>query len=563
MAVRPKPLEHADRLLARAVFWIVFALFVALFGGPPSESDRTGELVHQATRSLALGSGLLLVGDTPESANLVANGVGLRPVDGGAVADVEPVLAAAGVPFHLLGSQLAHLLPRVESVHAASSSGAGARSEYVAHLFVALRSPLCAALAVWTTCLAALRLGARRRTAFTGALALAFSTCLLPASTVVDAQAQSACLASASLYALLLVRDRFYRLHVPGPWHWLLLGGLLGATAATDPALAPAVALLAFSAVRMSVRGRKRLWSMPLLRGGAGAQRSLLDMAWFALPLVGFGLVWWWGHRERTGATDLAPLAHLLPLSEWPAQFAGLLLSPGKGLLWLAPVALFAFVGHARFRQEPRLLSFTLFAPLLVLAVAAATGRWSDPSTFAPSGAAAALVLAWPAVVVGYDLLRERAHARVIGAVLAFVGLCANVGGVAISRNAWRDVVEAAATDLYPAGPEASTRAFAERVAFDWRTAAPWFGWRALRHRTAAIGGEFAIDLFPSHHVLLFEGGGPYGVRAGRDRGFAHLCWVDFEQRLDGRMWPVVLLLALALGGGIVAAVASLDPTRP
>jgi hypothetical protein len=564
MAVRPKSLEDADRLLARSAFLIVLAVHALFFGGAPGDSDRRGELVHQATRAMALGDGLLLRGDTPESAALIAEGFEVRPVEGGAIANVEPLVAAMGVPFHWVGAQLGQLLERTETVHAATSPGfAGGRSEYWAHLFVGLQGPLYGAATVTLVCVAALRLGARRRTALTGSLVLAFATCLWPSVSVVGGAAPAAMLAAGALVALLVVRDRFYRLTAPSVPHWLLLGTLLAALAACEPLALPAVLVLAYSAVRMSVRGRQRLWSMPLLRGGAGRKRSVADMTWFLLPMAAIAALWWWGHVLRVGPLPFAPLDGLRPLDEWPRELLGLFVSPGKGLVWLAPVVFFALFGALRFAQEPRLLGFTIVAPLAVLLASAATGEWSSLDEFAPRGASVALALAWPAVVVGYDQVRARLGWRAVGVALAVLGLVVNTGGVVVSRGTWRTIVEQAAPQLLPEGPAPSDPAFARAVAFDWHSAAPWFAWRVVRHRAAAEQGGFSGDVFPARQVFAFTGVGSFTVGAPRDRGFSHLCWVDYEERLDGRMWPVVLLVAAAFATGVVGAVAALDPTRP
>jgi len=564
MAVRPKSLEDADRLLARSAFLIVLAVHALFFGGAPGDSDRRGELVHQATRAMAHGDGLLLRADTPESAALIAEGFEVRAVDGGAIANVEPIVAALGVPFHFVGARLGLVLDRTEAVHAATSPGfAEGRSEYWAHLFVGLQGPLYGAATVYLVCVAALRLGARRRTALTGSLVLAFATCLWPGVSVVGAAAPAAFLASAALVALLHVRERFYRLTAPSVPHWLLLGALLAALAACEPLTIPAVLVLVWSAVRMSVRGRQRLWSMPLLRGGAGRKRSLADVTWFVLPMVAIGALWWWGHLVRLGPEPFTPFDALRPFAEWPQELLGLFVSPGKGLVWLAPVAFFALFGAMRFAQELRLLSFTIVAPLAVLAASAATGEWSNLDEFAPRGASAALAFAWPAVVVGYDQVRSAMKWRVLGVALAALGLVANAGGVIVSRGTWRTIVEQAAPQLLPNGPAPADREFARAVAFDWHSAAPWFAWRVVRHRTAAEQGGFPADVFPAQQVFAFAGVGSFSVAVPRDRGFTHLCWVDYEERLDGHLWPVILLVAAAFATGVVGAVAALDPTRP
>ncbi|MEZ5978929.1 MAG: hypothetical protein R3F34_11990 [Planctomycetota bacterium] len=571
MSLRPRSLEHGDRLVARAVFWILLGVLTVTFTGAPGDQDRVGELHYQTTRSIALGQGLVVGDETPEGRTLLSEGFRVVPTPHGGVAQVEPMAALTGVPFYWAGSAVSLLFPGIEQRNAESSPGfAGGRSEYFAHLFVGWRGPLFVALAAWIVCLASLRLGVGRAAGFLCSLALGLSTYMWPASTSWGSGAQAALFAAASLYALLLVRDRFYQLRAPGPWHWLFLGAALGAAVATQPLFLPASIALATSAVRMTVRGRKRLWSMPLLKGEAGAKRTVVDLVWFAIPVAVAGALWWWGQDARTGGAGIAPWVEtwrtkLLAPSQWPAEVAGVLASPGKGIFWLAPLVVLAPFGWYRFRKELRLLAFTLLAPLLALSASAAFGEWVDVGIFEPLGTLPALVLVWPAVASGVDALRSNVVWRSAAVALGCLGTVTNVGGVLVSRSAWLDVVTQAQVDLAPTDeePAPGSRAFAHRVAWDWRTAAPWVGWRMVRHRTAAAQGGFASEVFPSAQVVLVEGPHVYRTRGTRDVEFRHLAWVDLEERLSGAVWPVLLLVLVVVGLGGVQAASGLDPACP
>jgi hypothetical protein len=568
MALRPKSLEHGDRLVARSVFWLLIAIYTLTFSGAPGDLDRFGELSYQATRAFALGDGLRITDETPEGATLLSEGELVRPVEGGGIAQVEPLVAISGVPFYLFGAQLARLMPGIEESNRTTAPGfGGARSEYWSHLVTGWRGPLFASLAVWFVCLSCLRLGLRRPTAWIASMVLGTSTCLWPASTSWTSSALAAFCVAATLHALLLVRSRFYRLRAPGPWHWLGLGLALGASCAIEPTFVPVGAVFVISAGRMSVRGRKRLWSMPLLKGEAGARRSVVDLAWLMLPIVALAALWVWGVRERAGEWSTSAALGALGLggssASFTSEFVGLLASPGKGLVWLAPWMLFAVLGLPRLAQEPRLLTFCGVAPVLCLASVAYSGLWSTSSTFEPLGALPALVLCWPAVAYGVEAVSRSNALRWTAGALAALGLFANAGGVLVSRGAWEAVTVAAETDLYPDGPVAGTSAFDRRLAWDWHTAAPWVGWRMVRHRTAAAQVGFFPERFPSDEVLLFASDSVYEVRAPRDRGFRRFAWVDLEQRLDGRMWPVLLMALAALGVGGICAASGLDPTCP
>lgn len=578
MALRPKRLESGDRLVARSVLWLALALYTLTFGGGPGDLDRDGALQFQATRALVHGDGLRISDETPEGATLLAEGDRVRVVAGrpGAVARVEPLHAITGVPFYLLGAQVARVFDGIEELDRESAPGfAGGRSDYWSRVLVGWRGPLFAALASWLVCLSCLRLGASRPAAWIGSMLLVTTTFLWPAASSWTPTASTALAAAFTLYALLRIRDRFWDLRAPGPWHWIWLGFGLGAFVASQPVAAPIALLLVISAVRMSVRGRKRLWSMPLLEGEAGVRRSVLDVALLLAPVLGFAALVVWGAVLRADAVGepwsrrgwFAADAD----SNWIAELAGVLAAPGKGLVWLAPCLLVAVFGYARLRREPRLLTFTAAAPLLGLLSAALWGGWSDLDAFEPLGLAPVLVLAWPAVVLGLDLVREHPRLRWATALLAVVGLIANAGGLLASRGTYRSVGEQVAAPLFgielhaaPGATDPATLGRLERrLAWDWRTAAPWVGWRLVRHRLAAQQGAFAAEVFPSEQIVLEPGLGRLAPEAPRDRGFSHLAWVDLEERLDGRVWPVLLLVLLGLGAGGVSAAAGLDPTHP
>jgi|GEM_PF-1259654 len=579
MALRPKKLESADRHLARSVLWIALAIYTLTFGGGPGDLDRDAELSYQATRALAYGDGLRITDETPGGATLLAEGSRVRPVDGGGsgVALVEPLPVVLGVPFFLLGAQFARVFPTVEEIDRETTPGfAGARDEYWSRLFVGWSHVLFASLAAWLVCLSCLRLGASRPAAWIGSVLLVTTTFLWPASSSWVPSAASAFFAAFTLHAALRIRSCFYELSAAGPWHWVVLGVALGGAAACEPVFAPAAVVVAISAVRMSVRGRKRLWSMPLLKGEAGVRRSFFDVALLLLPFTACAALMGWGSAQR-GEPFLAAYTGVEPFagdagSNWVAELAGLAASPGKGLVWLAPCLLLAVFGYARLRREPRLVTLTGWVPLVGALGAAAWGGWADLRAFEPLALAPVLVLVWPAVVLGIDQLREHGGGRWLVAALAVLGLVANLGGLIASRGAFRTLADHTAVELFDLEPsrpfvrphdDLPGRILERRVAWDWRTAAPWVGWRLVRHRAAAAQGDFAAEVFPLIQVVLVEEGAPVRIEAERDRGFHQFAWHDLEQRLGGPVWPVLLLVIFGLGAGAVGAAVGLDPTKP
>jgi len=56
------------------------------------------------------------------------------------------------------------------------------------------------------------------------------------------------------------------------------------------------------------------------------------------------------------------------------------------------------------------------------------------------------------------------------------------------------------------------------------------------------------------------DGDTPLVPQHERERGFRHLAWVDLQVRLEGSIWPAVLLCALLGAAGLILGLRAVDP---
>ena len=110
------------------------------------------------------------------------------------------------------------------------------------------------------------------------------------------------------------------------------------------------------------------------------------------------------------------------------------------------------------------------------------------------------------------------------------------------ARIAWPD------EELGLTGANADEERF-QRIHWRWAFAAPWAHWRILRHRLRERDETFPLqEIFHLDEELALT---PAHERA---RGFRHLAWVDFHERLGGPAWPALLLCAAFLARGLAHA---------
>jgi hypothetical protein len=257
--------------------------------------------------------------------------------------------------------------------------------------------------------LLALRLGASRRAASLAAMAYALGTIALVYARTFFAE---------PLLALLVVSSVYFTLG--GSRTEVLLASVLAGLAILAKPTGIIVAPLLFGYLFVK-RYPLSVTVRPILAGSAGV---LLYMAYNAIR---FGNPFSFGQPWIFSATMV------------PEGLAGLLVSPGRGLLWYSPVALLGFIGLAtRFRKQPSrpeagllLLIFVAFLllhaawpfwsggrawgprlllptlPLLLACAAVLPARWHS---LLPALAIAGLLVNAPTLVAFYERYEIAAH---------------------------------------------------------------------------------------------------------------------------------------------------------
>jgi len=561
--VQAKAVRHADRLLGRSVLLLLLAVYTATFTGAPDNPDA--EVEFQTTSSLVRFRGLAL-GGTPESDALIAwnergsggynvmEGVGPRA--GRFYSWCGVGQAMVGVPFYLVGSALSGVLPQFEEFHRRHTRMGVPRSEYFEHLLVGWRNPLLASLTGWLVFLCARRLGARRSSAFVAALGFGLCSFMWAQarSTLSDVQATFFCLLA--FHLVLRMREGFYRLREPSIVELVGFGTSLAAAFLTRAQTAPVVFVLVGLVLVVVVRGRSRI---------PGRRPLWLDVVLAAAPAALGLLFFFWVNQRRFG--DPLETGYGAGVDEtffdYPILMGigGLLLSPGTGILWLSP-AVFLVPWGLRFarRQGHRFLGWTTVAvAAATILPTAMTQTWAGAWTFGPRYVLPLLPFLWVGVALGLDAASRVRYGRLIGWALLTWGFVVNLPAALVDHMTHQDLAMQAARIAWP--DEDDKDAFtqdAERfnlIRWDLRFAAPWAHWRILRHRVAGLPEEFAVE-----EIFFLPEDDFVQPAHDRDRGFRHLAWVDFHQRLGGAVWPAVVLCLVLLGGGVVAAVKGFDP---
>jgi len=555
-ARRQRPAGRTDPRLARAVFLLLLAVYVATFNGPPGGPD--GEVAFQTTSALAR-RGSLAIGGTPEADALVAHARSSPPggssVREGRVAGefygwfgVGQALVA--LPLYGLGRGAAELAPGIEAAHGATRRYGVARSEYLAHLFVGLRNPL---LAAWTAASIATMLGilgSSRRAALAAGLGYGLATFAWPQARGHASDVQAACCFTLGLECWIRARGRVSAR--------LALGFGCAAALAflTRVALAPAVLILdgAF-ALRLWARepalepARRR--RLALLASGP---QLLVLLAWLALNQLRFG-------DALDSGYGLAVAGGLFGGDPRDA-LAGLLVSPGRGLLWMAPGLCLLPLGVSRARRERwgALLRLGLLLALAVGLPAIFLRGWHGAWSYGPRYLLPALPVLWLLSALAFQRSDVDRRLRRAVPMLLAAGLLVQLPGVLVDQATHHDLAVRAAPVLLEvegatSGPDREAELF-EAMQFDWGFAAPWAHWRILRHRVShERSGSGLEERFPVAEIFRGDSELVLEPTQERERGFRHLAWVDLEERLGGSAWLGWILAALlGLFGGIQAA---------
>lgn len=538
--------RQTDRVLARSVLLIVLALYSATFVGVPEVPG--GEIAFQATRALGRTGGM-----GPGAAQPWIP-PGAEPH---ARAGCSVGLAVVGLPLDWAGSLVSLAAPGLEEAHAADFYRERG-SDYLAHLLVGWRNPLFGALTAWLVVLASRRLGVERRSAWWAGITYGLATFAWPQARSSLPDVQATCLLFFAFCLVLRTRGRFERLELPRPAELLGIGACLGLALMTRGSTLPAVLVIGAAAEVVLRRGHRALrasrWSPAGPIGSGGLRASVLVLA----PLLGcvgalFALNAWLFGSPR-GAGD-GPLLGGLG-APTGSGLAGILLSPGRGLVWMAPLVLLAPVGFARLRAtgERTTGRVALGVTLATLWAALGSGGWHGGWTYGPRLALPLLPFLWIGVAHAFDRAGGRTG-RALATVLALAGAIVTLPGVLVDHTTHLDLAAQVAPVEWP--DDTDDERFM-RMQWDWGFAAPWAHWRILRHRVAGLPERYSADA-----LFGVEGGGILAPSSGRLEGFRHLAWVDFAERLGGPGWlPVVLALAL-LAAGVGLALRALDPAAP
>ncbi|MCE9593377.1 MAG: hypothetical protein K8S98_04215 [Planctomycetes bacterium] len=521
-----------DRRAAWALFLCLAALYLATAVGLPDNPDA--EVEFQTARSLVREQSLAL-GDTPEARAIEALGFDVvRGVDGGVYAWFGVGQALVAAPFYVLGVAAATLYPSIETAHTADRAYGVARSEYFEHLFVGLRNPLLGAWTCALVFLASRRLGAARAAAALAATLLGVTTYLWPQARSTLSDVQAACALILAFERWLAWRERERVLDA------VLCGAALALLVLTRVALAPAAAVFVVAIVFERSR-RARLvsrgtfaFAVPLVLGAA--LFVAVNVARFARPFeTGYGPV------LASGRFFSYP---------WYLGLAGLVFSPGKGLLWLASGVLVACFGLRHLERSVVWLVVALV--LAIFAPIVCTQAWHGAYTFGPRYVLPAVPLLWLAVapVVERAWHAPRATPRIALACVFAFGAAATWGGVAVDTMTHLDLAAQCARAAWPeiGGADERERDDARFVALQWdlRFAAPLAHWRILGDKLRDGDERYpARELFGLDSDLVVE-----PVHA-RERGFRHFAWVDLGRRLHGTVWPVWTALVVLFVAGL------------
>jgi hypothetical protein len=553
----------ADRRVALSVFCLLLALYTATFDGPAASPDA--EVSFQTTSAL-WRTGSLALGGTPEAEALVAHAERTPPggfsVRAGQPRDGAPTYygwygvgqALVALPFYAAGSFLAEAAPTLERDHGATRRYDSPRSEYMEHLFVGWRSPALGALTGMLIVLALLRLGISRRLSFIAGLGYGVSTFAWPQALSDLSDVQATAFVALGCYSLLIMHQQ------PSRRAALVLGVSAGLAFLTRTGCAPLILCLDV-AFLLACRSGQAPSEAELAELRSGRRRMLL---FGLLPQLAFLSLWLWLNQLRFGAPLDSGYGEALRGGLFGGDSLraslGLLVSPGKGLVWMAPALLLlpSGVKRARALGRPGLVLFVVLMFLGAFLPAAATRGWHGAWTYGPRYLLPALPLLWVLAALGFSRSDIDSRPRPALHALMALGLLVQLPGMLVDSFTYHELAVAAARERFavPADlGEADQEALRfDALQFDWGFAAPWAHWRILRHRVAGLGEEFpASELFRYPTELTLT------PAQERERGFGHLAWVDLSQRLGRVIWLPVTAILLLLGAGLVLAGRALD----
>jgi hypothetical protein len=341
------------------VYPILFLLSVYLLLSSLSIGSGDGETIYQVTRSFVEGRGFAIPPPAPDAVVVDGFGEPISPEalrgggpygawgrDGQYYAQYGVGQSLLAVPFYLLGRGIYRL------------TGWGTEG-FVTRAAVMLLNPLALSLVGGVLYCLVRRLGYRQGAAAGVALVAGLATPLLVYSKEFFSGPLVALALSTAVLAALIGSER-------GTSAWLNCGAALGAGLLVKPVVVVvAPAFFAFAALRKE--GRWRALAMlagPLALALAGV--GCYNLARFGSPLdTGY----------RTAAWDV-PLWVGLP---------GLVLSPGKGLLWYCPPVVLGLAGFVRLvRRRPGAVMLLGGVSSLYLLVHSVYNHWHGGGSWGP-----------------------------------------------------------------------------------------------------------------------------------------------------------------------------------
>ena len=387
---------HALVLAAVAIFLLSFGLFAFTTSKP-----RGYEL-----ETVAVSEGLVRTGhfeivrDSPLSSAAVS-GFGHTGKDGrlyGRSTPVQPVLEA---PFMAAGLLLDEL------------ASEGKKSEF-RFLLAQFYNPLLAALTA--VALFFIVVLTRRSVQWAAAISLlfAFASIGWPYAKIGMETTSMFLLAVTLLSALITIRS-------PRASMWLLTGMLGALTAASKPVMVFAV--LPFGVL---------LWD-PFWR--LDKRDRLRTLGLLGLPfLVGAASVGWFNAARHGSLLDFGSDERLSPTLAAPFNWPGLLVSPGKGLVFYSPLVLLGALGLLEMWRRNRSLTLAIMGSLVGLVfVVGVSSHWSEetwgPRYLVPAAWLLLIPIAW--------WVRSRFRARIL-VVVASLGVAVQVVGVVLPYSTYQ-----------------------------------------------------------------------------------------------------------------------------
>ncbi|MFT5285375.1 MAG: hypothetical protein ACI8TQ_001539 [Planctomycetota bacterium] len=568
--VRLAIVRLGDRICAQSVLLIVLGLMTLSYSGLPD--SRIAELDFQTTRSLAR----LHAGDlegTPEAERLVLNEDLLWQPNPGQFRSTRPLGGPiASIPFYWLGALFQSGLDELEAKHALSAPSR--LSEYAPHMAVGWKNSVLTAFLAWLVVLSARRIGVGRKHAWFSGLVFVLSSFVWPQARGSSIEIQVAFFLFLAFHLLLRARERFERLRRPRRLDLVFIGFSLGMTFLTRPGIWPAILILAVAAVIAVFSGYRVLAKHALFLRQTWRIGHWVDTLWILLPLLVAIALTAVGNQARSGSFfglpgELSPQLSMRSFSDLALS----LISPGRGLIWLAPLVLLAPFGIAfGLNRGEKLWPLCVILVGLPILWAAQTPLGADlPWGFGPGRLLAALPFLWLGVAYALDRLSRKVwHRRACHALCAF-GLLSSFSGVLVDTGTYQSLIgKLANSELAElTEPESDYGERYRTVHWDLGLAEPWASWRILRHRLAVEG-----ENFPAAQIFMLEESADEDVsvaigptlispETNRNLGFQHMAWIDLNDRLETSPYPGMLFSILLVGLGCIFAIRGLDRALP